>query len=89
MKAPEFQFYPADWLSSQRVALRCLEEEGAYIRLLSFCWQHGSIPNDPEKMAWLIGKGASTTLATTLARVLAQWLQPNGNSSVFIFIFIF
>jgi uncharacterized protein YdaU (DUF1376 family) len=67
MKAPAFQFYAADWLSSQRVALMTLEEEGAYIRLLAFCWQHGSIPAEPEKIARLIGKGASTTLATTLA----------------------
>ena len=62
-KAPAFQFYPGDWLGSQRVTLMSLEEEGAYIRLLSYCWQHGSIPREPEKIARLIGKGASITLA--------------------------
>ena len=66
-KRPAFQFYPGDWLGSQRVSLLSLEEEGAYLRLLASCWQHGSIPSDPEKIARLIGKGASTTLATTLA----------------------
>lgn len=66
-KRPAFQFYPGDWLGSQRVSLLTLEEEGAYLRLLASCWQHGSIPADPEKIARLIGKGASTTLATTLA----------------------
>lgn len=66
-KRPAFQFYPGDWLGSQRVSLLTLEEEGAYLRLLASCWQHGSIPSDPEKIARLIGKGASTTLATTLA----------------------
>jgi len=55
-----------------------LEEEGAYIRLLSFCWQHGSIPSDPEKIARLIGKGASTTLATTLATMF----EPGGEGLV-------
>lgn len=50
-----------------------LEEEGAYIRLLCFCWQHGSIPSDPAAVARLIGKGASTTLATV---VLAMF-QPS------------
>lgn len=60
-------FYPADWLGSQRVSLMTLEEEGAYIRLLSYCWQHGSIPRDPDKLARLIGKGASTTLAQSVA----------------------
>lgn len=43
-----------------------LEEEGAFIRLLCHCWIEGSIPNDPELCARLIGKGASTTLATKL-----------------------
>ena len=66
-KRPAFQFYPGDWLGSQRVSLLTLEEEGAYLRLLASCWQHGSIPSDPNMIARLIGKGASTTLATTLA----------------------
>lgn len=67
IKRPAFQFYPADYLGSQRVALMSLEEEGAYIRLLCYCWQHGSIPSNPDQIARLIGKGASTTLATTVA----------------------
>lgn len=66
MKSPSFQFYPSDWLGSQRVSLLSLEEEGAYIRLLAFCWDHGSIPSDPKKCARLIGKGASTTIATVV-----------------------
>jgi uncharacterized protein YdaU (DUF1376 family) len=71
-KRPAFQFYPGDWLGSQRVSLLTLEEEGAYLRLLASCWQHGSIPSDPDKIARLIGKGASTTLATTLATMFQQ-----------------
>jgi uncharacterized protein YdaU (DUF1376 family) len=74
---PAFQFYPADWLSSQRVQMLTLEEEGAYIRLVASCWQHGSIPADPEKCARLIGKGASTTLAT----VVQAMFQPDPNDS--------
>ena len=66
MKSPAFQFYPSDYTSSQRVRLLTLEEEGAYINLLCSCWLHGSIPADPEMAARLIGKGASTTLATTV-----------------------
>jgi uncharacterized protein YdaU (DUF1376 family) len=74
MKAPSFQFYPTDWLGSQRVKLMTLEEEGAYINLLCSCWQHGSIPSDPQQCARLIGKGASTTLATTVLTMF----QPGG-----------
>jgi hypothetical protein len=40
-----------------------LEEEGAYRRALDFCWLHGSLPNDLDRLARIIGKGASTTLA--------------------------
>lgn len=73
MKSPAFQFYPNDWLGSQRVQMLTLEEEGAYMRLLCFCWQHGSIPADAAQAARLIGKGGSTTLATV---VLAMF-QPS------------
>jgi uncharacterized protein YdaU (DUF1376 family) len=67
MKKSLFHFYPGEWLESQGVSMLTLEEEGAYLRLLCYCWQHGSIPADPEKIARLIGKGSSTTLATTVA----------------------
>ena len=66
MKSPAFQFYPADYASSQRVRLMTLEEEGAYINLLCSCWLHGSIPADPAMAARLVGKGCSATLATTV-----------------------
>jgi len=72
-KSPAFQFYPSDWLGSQRVSMMTLEEEGAYIRLLAYCWQHGSVPADPESVARLIGKGATTTLAS---RVLTMFQPP-------------
>ncbi len=75
-KRPAFQFYPGDWLGSQRVSLLTLEEEGAYLRLLASCWQHGSIPSAPDMIARLIGKGSSTTLATTLATMF----QPHPNN---------
>jgi hypothetical protein len=55
-----------------------LEEEGAYIRLLSYCWQHGSIPREPEKIARLIGKGASITLAQSVATMFQPPLD-NGS----------
>ena len=75
MKAPAFQFYAGDYLSSSRVTLMTLEEEGAYVRLLCHCWLSGSIPKDPEQIARLIGKGASTTLATKVSTMF----QPDGD----------
>jgi len=73
MKSPAFQFYPTDWLGSQRVQMLTLEEEGAYIRLVASCWQHGSIPADTEQCARIIGKGCSTTVA----RVVQAMFQPS------------
>lgn len=66
MKSPAFQWYPTDYLGSQRVQMMTLEEEGAYCRLLWSCWQHGSIPSEPELAARLVGKGCSTTVAKTV-----------------------
>jgi len=77
VKSPAFQFYPTDYIASQRVQMLTLEEEGAYIRLLCYCWQHGCIPSDPEQLARLIGKGASTTLAT----VVAAMFQPSSDGT--------
>lgn len=65
-KSPAFQFYPQDYLASARVAEMTLEEEGAYIRLLCYCWTTGSIPSDPDRCARLIGKGCSTAVATAV-----------------------
>jgi uncharacterized protein YdaU (DUF1376 family) len=53
-KLPWFPFYPADWLADARVAAMSLEEEGAYIRLICFCWREGSIPTDPASLARLL-----------------------------------
>jgi len=47
-KSPAFQFYAADYLADENVQLMTLEEEGAYIRALAYCWREGSIPSDPK-----------------------------------------
>ncbi len=68
-KAPAFQFYPQDYLACDKVAEMTLEEEGAYIRLLCYCWSAGSIPADPERCARLIGKGCSVETAAVVQRL--------------------
>lgn len=54
-KSPAFQFYPNDWLSSPRLAMMTAEQEGAYIRLLCYCWNDDdlSIPDDDKILASL------------------------------------
>lgn len=60
-KAPAFQFYPSDWLSSPKITLMSPAEEGAYIRLLCYAWAdpHCSIPDDDATLAVLsrLGEG--------------------------------
>jgi uncharacterized protein YdaU (DUF1376 family) len=54
-KRPSFQFYPQDWLGSPSVAAMSAEEEGAYIRLLCYCWNSAdcALPDNPETLARL------------------------------------
>ncbi len=54
-RPPAFQFYVRDFLSDENVVLMTLEEKGAYIVLLCFNWQEGSVPNDAAKLARLCG----------------------------------
>jgi uncharacterized protein YdaU (DUF1376 family) len=60
-KSPAFQFYPKDWLSSPKVQLMTPEQEGAYVRLLCYCWDSGdcSIPDNDDELAVLsrLGEG--------------------------------
>jgi len=62
-KSPAFQWYPKDILASARVQEMSLAEEGAYRRLLDYCWINGDIPADEKRCARLIGKGATVEIA--------------------------
>lgn len=70
-KSPSFQFYAAEYLADENVALMSLEEEGAYIRAIAYCWREGSIPADHDLLARLL-KGASTTVAMVVAKCFNQ-----------------
>lgn len=53
MKDPAFLFYPKDFQSGTQ-DMSC-DEVGAYLRLLMYQHQHGSIPNDTERMMRITG----------------------------------
>lgn len=61
--SPAFQWYPKDMLTSARVALMNLKEEGAYRRAIDFCWLHGYIPADTVLLTRLLGKDCTTKIA--------------------------
>jgi uncharacterized protein YdaU (DUF1376 family) len=54
-KSPAFQFYPKEFLADANVAAMSLEERGAYITLLCFCWNEQAIPSSPDKIARILG----------------------------------
>lgn len=57
MKPPAFQFYAADFLVG--TAAMTAEEVGAYIRLLCYQWDTGSVPDDDLTIQRLTGCQAS------------------------------
>jgi uncharacterized protein YdaU (DUF1376 family) len=58
-KAPAFQFYANDWLSSMTITMMSPEQEGAYVRLLAHDWSNDGIPDDDKALAALsrLGEG--------------------------------
>lgn len=69
-KAPAFQFYVDDFLAGTLELSQA--DVGAYIRLLCFQWNRGSIPVETEKQQRLAGGSVSVD-------VLAKFrLQPDG-----------
>lgn len=64
-QSPAFQWYAAEYLADEHVQCMTLEHEGAYARLLSYCWREGSIPSDDQALSMLC-KGASTTVISVV-----------------------
>lgn len=56
-KPPAFQFYPKDWLTSEKVMSMTLEQQGAYMNLLCHAWINEGLPNDDAILARLSGMG--------------------------------
>jgi len=54
-KSPAFQFYPDEWLTDRIVAMMTPEQEGAYIRLVCYCWLDNdlSLPDNDEQLSVL------------------------------------
>jgi uncharacterized protein YdaU (DUF1376 family) len=49
-----FQFYPKEFLSSDKVARMSLTEVGVYITLLSYAWLSKGLPPEPVELAKLV-----------------------------------
>ncbi len=77
---PYFPFYPADWISSPRNMCLTLAQQGAYMRLLCFCWSSGdcSLPGDPERLR------ALSTLDEHLFTDVQQMFVPHPTKKGFV-----
>lgn len=65
--SPSFQFYPDAWLGSKNITLMTPAEEGAYVRLLAYCWSEKDcgLPDDDE-------------ILSRLSRLGEKWFQGSG-----------
>lgn len=54
-KSPAFQFYVDDWRGSRKVQHMSFKERGMYLEMLIEQWDKRSVPDDPAKVAALIG----------------------------------
>lgn len=52
-KSPAFSFYARDFLAG--TSTMSLQEVGAYMRLLAYQWDAGSVPAEPEERARVMG----------------------------------
>lgn len=54
-KPPAFQFYPKDFLMDDKVIVMNLEEKGAYIVLLSYCWNNNGLTKNQKDLKNMCG----------------------------------
>lgn len=66
--SPAFQFYPKEFLSSDKVSRMCLTEVGAFTVLLCHSWLSVGLPDDHKKIAGY--------LKLTIARFEKLWAGP-------------
>lgn len=76
-RAPAFQFYVKDFISDGSQAAMTLEEVGAYIRLLCYCWLEGSVPDDAARCGRLVG-ATSGRMRRMWATLRARFQPENG-----------
>ncbi len=80
--APAFQFYAADYLADEKIALMTLEEEGAYMRAVAYCWREGSIPTDEKLLSRLL-KNASEEVVRVVKKCFVE-AKNDGSRLIFL-----
>jgi uncharacterized protein YdaU (DUF1376 family) len=75
-ESPCFTWWPKDTLSDSKVQVLSLEAEGAYRRLIDFCWIEGRVPSDPKQLGRLCKIDTSTKEGLERAEALRDELEP-------------
>lgn len=84
-RAPAFLFYASDFLMDEHVALMSLEERGAYITLICYCWREGSLPTEMDRLGRLCGLDGSAmaqlwlSLEPCFSLASGRYVQPRLN----------
>ena len=78
VKAPAYLWYPKDYLADANTVLMTLQEEGAYRRLLDYCWLEGSIPGDMRAMGRLC-KGLTADEMSEVWKAIEPCFRKRGN----------
>lgn len=74
-KSPAYQWYPKDVLSDGKVTKMTSAQEGAYRRLLDFCWLEGFLPNDENELLAL----CKADITIEDVRVVMKCLKEDSN----------
>lgn len=85
MKAPAFQLYPADFLSSPKVQTMNTEEIGAYVLMLMYAWLSepcAHLPNDDIFLARLCRVTVSRWKKVR-EKIIACWQVTDDGSKIF------
>jgi uncharacterized protein YdaU (DUF1376 family) len=76
---PAFQFYAADFDTA--TSTWELDEVGLYIRLLSYQWINGKLPNDPRKLSKIAR--ISPKKFSNLFQIVSKKFISDGNGNIF------
>ena len=78
-KSPAMQFYGREFYQDENVIVMTLEQEAAYMRLLWNCWQEGSIPSEPAKLAALCKNHPAKRFSTAVWPALQGCFVPSSD----------
>lgn len=72
-----YKWFPARWQASRKVQRMTLAERGLYHEMLDEAWNKGPLPDDPARVADMLGLGTDEVMPCW-ARVRMAWVETEG-----------